>query len=84
MQLAAKPGGFKALTRDGIAKRAGVAAGLVTYYFTNMEGVRTAVVRQAIAEENLAVLGGAIGHRHKLAMGVPDGLRGKALRAAFQ
>lgn len=83
MLLAAKPGGFKALTRDGVAKRAGVAAGLVTYYFTNMEGVRNAVVRKAISDENLAVLGGAIGYRHALAMRAPDRLREKAIRAAF-
>jgi AcrR family transcriptional regulator len=80
MELSEKPGGFARLTRDGIAKRAGVAAGLVTYYFGDMKALRTAIVRKAVADENLAILGEAIALGHAVARAAPDSLRSRAVK----
>jgi AcrR family transcriptional regulator len=80
MELSSKSGGFSRMTRDAVAKRAGVAAGLVTYYFGGMPGLRTAVVRKAVADENLAVLGEAIALGHAVARQAPDALRSRAVK----
>ena len=81
--VAAVPGGFKRLTREKVAKQANVAAGLVTYYFGNMDGLRSAIVRKSIEDENLPVLGAAIADRHQGAMRVEEALKTRALRAHF-
>lgn len=92
MLLAEKPGGLQKLTRDGTAKRAGVAAGLVTYYFTNMPKLKAAVVRKAAEDENLSILGQAIALGFTALKSssatatrpyIAGELRSKAIRAAF-
>jgi len=93
MLLAEKDRGFSKLTRDGVAKRAGVAAGLVTYYFKSMPKLRSAVVRKAIEEQNLPILGQAIGSGLVASSEtaatstrpyVPEPLRAKAIRSLLQ
>jgi len=81
LEMSAKPGGFKSLTRDGVAAHAHVATGLVTYYFKSMKKLRDAVVTTAIAGENLAVLSEAIGYRHAKALNAPHALRVRALKS---
>jgi AcrR family transcriptional regulator len=85
MLIASVPGGggFKRLTRERIAKRASTTPSLVTYYFGGMPQLRDAVVKQAIADQNLVALGAAIGDRHPLALKVPTELRAKALKTLY-
>lgn len=83
MQVAAVPGGFKRMTRERVAAKAEVAAGLVTYYFGGMPQLRDAVVRKAIETENLAVLGGAVADRHGIALRADEKLKAKALRSVY-
>lgn len=73
--------GFSNVTRDGIANKAEVACGLVTYYFKGMNKMRAAMVERAIETENLKVLGQAIAARHPLALNAPEALRVRAVRS---
>ncbi|MGH8235430.1 MAG: TetR family transcriptional regulator [Steroidobacteraceae bacterium] len=83
MRVAAVPGGFKRLTRERVAKEAGVAASLVTYYFGSVPSLRDVVVRKAIEDENLPVLGGAVADRHGIALRAEDKLKARALRSVY-
>lgn len=71
--------GFSNVTRDGVAAKADVACGSVTYYFKGMKKLRNAMVERAIATENLLVLGQAIAANHPGALAAPEGLRRRAL-----
>lgn len=74
MQLANLKG-YKRLTRNDIATRAGVAAGSVSYHFKNMALMRTAMVERAVETSNLRLLGQALADRHPVAMRAPQELR---------
>lgn len=63
LSLAAKQG-YRLIRRDDVAAKAGVSIGLVTYYFGGMEGLREAVVNQAIASNNLQVMAEALVAQH--------------------
>lgn len=76
--LASQPGGLSKLRRDAVAKAAGVASGLVTHYWGSMNALRNAVVRKAVADENLAVVGEAVAIGHKDAIDAPRALRTRA------
>lgn len=78
--LAAQPGGLAGLRRDAVAKAAGVAAGLVTHYWGSMNALRNAVVRKAVADENLAVVGEAVALGMPAATEAPFALRSRAAR----
>ena len=63
LSLAEKQG-YRLIRRDDVAVKAGVSIGLVTHYFGGMEGLREAVVNQAIASNNLAVMAEALVAQH--------------------
>jgi AcrR family transcriptional regulator len=48
--------GVNTLTRDELAAQAGVASGLINYYFGPMPQLRQAIVAAAIKERNMALL----------------------------
>lgn len=73
--------GFSNVTRDGVAAKADVACGSVTYYFKGMKKLRAAMVERAIETENLTVLGQALAARHPLALAAPEALRVRAARS---
>ena len=51
---------YDRLTRGQIASAAGCATGSINYYFTDMAGLRTALVERAIAEEEWRVVAAAV------------------------
>ena len=63
LALAAKQG-YRLVRRDDVAEKAGVSIGLVTHYFGGMEGLREAIVNQAIESNNMAVLAEALVAQH--------------------
>lgn len=79
MKIAQKPGGFASLERGPVAVAAGCSASLVNHYFANMDGLRTAVIKAAVASKNLHVIGQAIVAGHPAARRVAPALRKDAL-----
>lgn len=75
----AKERGFAALTRDGVAERAGVAAGSVNNAYGDMDGLRDAVMAAAVDGEHLAVIGEGLAIRHPAAQRAPDDVKRRAL-----
>lgn len=74
--------GYHHMTRDQIAKEAGVSPGLITARLGTMAKMRTVVMREAIKGPNLRVLGQGLALMDKIAMKAPDELKraaGKAL-----
>jgi AcrR family transcriptional regulator len=71
--------GLALVTRDGVARRAGVSAGSVTRSFGDMAGLRRAVILEAIARPMLSVLAEAIVAGDSTARDAPDDLRAAAL-----
>jgi len=56
----AKSEGYQRITRDGLAKKAGVSSGLVTRYFNTMIQLRRSIVRQAVQREVLEIIAQAV------------------------
>ena len=48
--------GYRSVTRKDVAHRAGVATGLISYYFEDMIGFRDALYRHALEHEILPIL----------------------------
>lgn len=73
--------GIAAVSRNAIADKAGCSTGAVSFHHGEMRKVHTAIVKKAIADENLPVLGWAIAERHHAVQGdkITDGLRKRAL-----
>ncbi|MGJ0509088.1 MAG: TetR/AcrR family transcriptional regulator [Methylocystis sp.] len=71
--------GLEQIRRDDIAKKAGVANGLVTHYFSTMTQLKRAVVRAAIERKILPVIAQALALKHPEALKAPDELRNAAL-----
>lgn len=76
--------GFREVSRAAVAISARIAAGSVSYHFGNMKKFQTAIVRAAVAAENLVIIGQALAVRHPVAMKAPDALKAKALKAMTQ
>lgn len=76
---AARAVGFTEFTRAEVAEIAGVAAGSVNNAFGTMEGLREAVVVEAIAHEMLGIVGQALVARHPLAVAASPDLKARAL-----
>jgi len=75
--------GYTRITRDGVADKAGVSQGLVNMYFGNMEGLRTELMRYAVARKNLQVVAQGLLGRHPEALKAPQSLRSLAAGQVF-
>lgn len=53
---AARDHGYQRITRDEVARRAGVSVGLVTRYFTTMPQLKRSVMRFAVRNEILEII----------------------------
>jgi len=73
--------GYNALTRDGIAIQAGVAAGQVNHIFNTMTQLRRAVMRAAVHREILPIVAQGVAQGDKDAHAAPDWLKRKALES---
>ena len=75
----ARRDGFGTLTRDGVAAEAGVAMGSVNHYWGKMSALREAVMRRAVEEENLELIGQGMALGDSVAKSAPLELRTRAL-----
>jgi len=71
--------GLNNMTRRGVAARAGVAAGSVNHEFETMDGLRDALIRNAIETRNVAVLAQGVATGHPAAKDAPADLRAQAV-----
>lgn len=71
--------GFRKLTRDRIAKAAGVSDGLVSIYFGSMDNMRDEVMKVAVRDGHLALIAQGVADRNKIAMKAPASLRRQAM-----
>lgn len=73
--------GVAAVSRNAIADKVGCSTGAVSFHHGEMRKVHTAIVKRAIEDENLPVLGHAIAERHHAVQGekITDALRKRAL-----
>jgi len=71
--------GWSGFTRDGVAKRAGVAAGCVNAAFGNMAGLRDAVMRHAVANGLNDVIVQGLAASNEIARNAPPEVKARAL-----
>lgn len=75
----AADGGLQYLTRDGVARVAGVGAGTVNKHFGTIVVLRSDVVREAVRIENLDVLAQGLALGFVAARNAPARLKRRAL-----
>lgn len=66
---------YDTISRGDVASRAVVATGSVSYYFNDMDGLRDAVVAEAIDQGAWQVVAQALVDRHPLAVGADASVR---------
>lgn len=72
---------YDRLTRGMVASSAGVATGSVNYYFTDMAGLRDAVMAEAVATGDDAVVAQGLVDKHPAVVNAAPAVRLGALRA---
>lgn len=75
----AKRTGYQRMTREVIARAAGVSEGLVTHYLGTMTEMRRIVMREAVACEDLEVIAQGIIARDRHALKATPALQTRAL-----
>lgn len=75
----AKEKGFSNLFRTEIVERSGVAAGSVNYCFDTMDGLKDAVMKKAIDDQELTIIAQGLTARNEIARTAPDELKQQAL-----
>lgn len=70
--------GYKGLTRDAIAKQAGVAGSTVQYHFGTVAKLQRDIMRHAIKTQDLAVVAQGLVLRDAHALKAPEELRVRA------
>jgi AcrR family transcriptional regulator len=73
--------GYAYITREQVAKEAGVSPSLISAYLGTVPKFRRAVFRRAIAVENLAVIAQGLLARDPRALKLPDDLKQRAIDA---
>jgi len=71
--------GYARLTRDEIAKRAGIPSSLVAYHMGTMPELRRHIMREAVRAECLPVIAQGLAVRDRHAMKAPDEIKNRAL-----
>lgn len=77
--IIAKRDGFNNMTRDAIAKKAGVSTGTVSQSFGTMIKLKRSVMRYAIDHEMLDIIAVGLGVKDKTAIKASDNLKQRAL-----
>lgn len=70
--------GFATVRRDTVAQHAGVATGLVNYYYDNMTALRNAIMRAAIDRSIIPIVAQGLAYQHPVAMSAPKKIKEKA------
>lgn len=71
--------GYHKVTRDGIAERAGISAGLISRYFNTMTQLKRAIIRAAIHQEIPEIVAQGIANNDDHARKAPPELKRKAI-----
>lgn len=80
----AKVSGYRTLTRDGVADRALVSTGLISYHFETMDALKRLVVKTAIEKEILPIIAQALADGDLQARNAPERLKKQALATLSQ
>lgn len=67
--------GFQWITREAVAKAAGVAPGTVNNAFGTMPDLKRAVLREAVTAGILSIVAQGLAERHPIVMNAPEGIR---------
>jgi AcrR family transcriptional regulator len=71
--------GYLSLTRDAVAKAAGVSPGLLTWYYLHIDHLRAAVMQAAVEQGILSVVAEGLACRVPGALSAPAELRAAAV-----
>lgn len=72
--------GYMQVRRDALADAAGVATGLVNFYWDTMTQLKRAIMREAVHTENLVVIAQGLAMKDRQAMKAPPAVREAAAR----
>lgn len=75
----AKEFGYHKITRDGIAERADISAGLISRYFNTMKQLRRTIMRAAVHKEIPEIVAQGLANGDDQAKKAPQELKRKAL-----
>lgn len=75
----AKEQGYQWITRDAVAKRAGVGAGSVNVAFGRMVELKRAVLREAVARRIVEIVAQGLADQHPIAKDAPPDLKREAV-----
>lgn len=71
--------GVYKITLDVVAKRVECSRPTVIRYFRSAEGLRRAVIKEAIEREDLAIMGEALFYKDPATDGIPTSIRNRAI-----
>ena len=71
--------GYRQLKRDAVALAAGVSAGLVNHFFTDIRTLQNEVLLYAIKHEIIAIVAQGLANADPTARGAPEALRARAI-----
>lgn len=83
VKLAEKPGGLGSLQRAHVATKLGCSASLINHHFSNMAGLRLAVVKQGVEDRNLSIIGQAMAAGYKNVRKLDADLKKRAIAHAY-
>lgn len=81
LELCGEGAHYVRITRDEIAKKAGIPSSLVAYHCGTMADLRRDIMREAVRVENLAVLAQGLAARDRQALKAPEELRQRAIQS---
>ena len=79
LELCGEGAHYVRITRDEIAKKAGIPSSLVAYHCGTMADLRRDIMREAVRVENLAVIAQGLAARDRHALKADEALRRRAL-----
>lgn len=80
----AKEQGYQWITRDAVARRAGVGAGSVNVAFGTMRELKRSVLRSAVAGRIVEIVAQGLADAHPIAKDAPSDLKQEAARLLVQ
>lgn len=72
---------YSRITRDEIAKKAGIPPALISYHLGTMPELRRHIMREAVRTECLPVIAQGLAARDRHALKAPEELRQRALQS---
>ncbi len=70
---------YRGVTREAVARSAGISEGIISHHFGTMAKLKDAVVKQAVEVKDLKIIAQAIVEKHRLVARIPRTLRQDAL-----